>query len=130
MQGISREDALLEFYANSICAKKVRRNEYQSGDDMKKRKGYIFTNKRHSEKAIMATLLGIISLAALGIVVFRAYQSGGEALQGYGVTGILATLFSLTGLILGIVTVRDKNSYRIFPVLGILLNFLALRQSA
>lgn len=74
----------------------------------------------------MATILGVISLAALGIVIFRAYRSGGEALTGYGFTGVLATVFSLTGLVLGVVTVKDKGYYRLFPVMGTLLNLAAL----
>ena len=93
---------------------------------MKKRKGYIFTNKKHSNRAVMATILGIISLASLGIVVFRAYLGDGETPVGYGFTGLLATLFSFVGLCMGIVTVTEKDYYRLFPVLGILLNLLAL----
>ncbi len=93
---------------------------------MKKRKGYIFTNKRHSDRGIMATILGIISLASLGIVLFQAYRNDGEAAVNYGFTGLLAMLFSLVGLVLGIVTVRDKSYYRLFPVLGVLLNLAAL----
>lgn len=74
----------------------------------------------------MATVLGVISLASLGIVVFRAYLSAGEAVVGYGFTGLLATLYSFVGLCIGIVTVKDKDYYRLFPVLGILLNLMAL----
>ena len=65
---------------------------------MKKRKGYIFTNKKHSERAVMATILGVISLAALGTVVFMSYLGGGEAKTGYGFTGLFATVFSVAGL--------------------------------
>ena len=93
---------------------------------MKKRKGYIFTSKRHSNRAVMATILGIISLAALGTVVFRSYLDAGETTVSYGFTGFLATLFSFVGLCMGIVTVKEKDYYRLFPVLGILLNLLAL----
>ena len=74
----------------------------------------------------MAVILGVISLASLGVVLFFTYRSGGEAKPGYGFTGLLATLFSLTGLGLGVVTFRDKNNYRLFPVLAILLNLAAL----
>ena len=74
----------------------------------------------------MATILGVISLASLGIVVFRAYLSAGEASVGYGFTGLLATLLSFVGLCIGVVTVKDKDYYRLFPVLGILLNLMAL----
>lgn len=74
----------------------------------------------------MATILGIISLASLGIVLFMTYRTAGEATVGFGFTGLLATVFSITGLGLGIVTLRDKSYYRLFPVLGTLLNLAAL----
>ena len=74
----------------------------------------------------MATILGIISLASLGIVLFMTYRNEGEAEVGFGFTGLLATIFSMIGLGLGIVTFRDKNYYRLFPVLGTILNLAVL----
>lgn len=74
----------------------------------------------------MATILGIISLASLGIVLFMTYRSAGAATVGFGFTGLLATVFSVIGLGMGIVTVQDKSYYRLFPVLGTVLNFAAL----
>ena len=91
-----------------------------------RKKNYIFTNKKHSDKAIMSTILGIISLISMGIVTYLSYRGGGVMHGGYGVTGVLATIYSLIGLILGIVTLRDKDIYRIFPVLGTVFNFVAL----
>lgn len=93
---------------------------------MARKKNYIFTNKKHSEKAIMATILGLISLLSLGAVVFLTYTRDGEATVGYGVTGILAAIFSLIGLGLGISTIREADRYRLFPCLGILFNLVAL----
>lgn len=74
----------------------------------------------------MSTILGIISTISLGIVVYLTYLRGGEATVGYGVTGLLAAVFSLAGLILGIVTVRNKEYYRLFPWLGVILNLVVL----
>lgn len=74
----------------------------------------------------MSTILGTISLVSLGIVVYLTYQKDGAATVGYGVTGLLATIFSMIGLGLGIVTVRNKGYYRLFPWLGTILNFLTL----
>ena len=93
---------------------------------MKIRKNYIFTNKKNSKRAIMAVILGIISLVSLGTVVFLSGLSGGSAKISYGFTGLLAAVFSLAGLLLGVVTSQTKDYYRLFPALGILLNFLAL----
>ncbi len=93
---------------------------------MAQKKGYIFTDKRHSDKAIMATILGTISLVSLCVVVFLSYKKGGDVPAGYGMTGLLAILFSLIGLLLGLVTVREKENYRLFPCLGLVLNLLSL----
>lgn len=74
----------------------------------------------------MSVILGVISLAALVTVVFFSYRSGGEAAVKYGFTGALATVFSLVGVILGVLTVCDRSYYRFFPVLGVMLNVMAL----
>lgn len=93
---------------------------------MKKRKNYVFTNKKNSNRAVMAVILGVISLVSLGIVVLLSYLNDGNAMISYGFTGLLAAVFSLVGLLLGVVTVQNRDYYRFFPALGILLNFLAL----
>lgn len=74
----------------------------------------------------MSVILGVISLAALGTVVFLSYRSGGTAMVKYGFTGALATVFALTGAVLGVAAACDKSYYKIFPVLGVLLNLAAL----
>lgn len=74
----------------------------------------------------MSVILGIISLTALTAAVFLAYLSGGEASVKFGFAGVLAAMFSLAGVVLGVLTVCDRTYYRLFPVLGILLNALAL----
>ena len=45
---------------------------------------------------------------------------------GFGVGALLAALYSTVGLILGLVTLQEKEYFRLFPVLGIVLNLLAL----
>lgn len=74
----------------------------------------------------MSTILGIICIASLGIVLYLTYLHDGEATVGYGVTGLLATIFSAVGLVLGILTVRVREYYRLFPCLGIVLNLIVL----
>ena len=91
-----------------------------------KNKKYIYTNKKHSQKAIMSVILGIISLGSVILVLYLTSRAGGEATNGYGMTGLLATLFSFVGLILGVLTVRENVYYRFFPILGVILNVLCL----
>ncbi len=90
------------------------------------RKGYIFTDKRTSHRAVMGVILGLISLVSLGGAVFQTYLSEGESVVKYGVVGLLSGIYSLIGLILGVVTVYDKNYYKFFPVAGIVLNLAIL----
>lgn len=71
-------------------------------------------------------ILGVISLAALGTVIFLSYRSGGAEVVKYGFTGVLAMVFSLVGVVLGVLAASDKEYYKIFPVLGTLLNLAAL----
>ena len=66
---------------------------------------------------------GLVSLA---VVIYLSGRSGGEAQTGYGFTGVFAAVFSVAGLVLGILTVKVKEYFRLFPVLGILLNVAAL----
>lgn len=74
----------------------------------------------------MSTILGVISNGSIGIVIYLTYLSDGNAPISYGLTGLLATIFSLIGLILGILTAQEKDRFRLFPALGILLNLIAL----
>lgn len=91
-----------------------------------KRKNFIFTNKRDSKQAIMATILGVISNVSLGIVIYLSYLNGGDVPISYGLTGLFAMIFSLIGLVLGVLTLWEKDIFRLFPVLGIVLNLTAL----
>lgn len=90
------------------------------------RRGYIFTDRRTSHRAVMAVILGIISMVSLGVSVFYAYEGSGELPVKYGVTGLLSGIYSFIGLVLGIVTVCDKGYYKFFPVLGVILNVIVL----
>lgn len=46
--------------------------------------------------------------------------------MGYGFAGLLAFLYSLIGLVLGITAALNKNYYKAVPVAGILLNLASL----
>lgn len=87
---------------------------------------FIFTNKDYSPKSIMSTILGLIDLVSLGYVIYMTYENGGISLPRYGSTGLLITIFSFVGLILGIISKTEPDKFYLFSYLGILLNILAL----
>ena len=90
------------------------------------RKEYKFTNKRHPPKAVMAVILGVISMVYLGLCVYYSFLSAGAATEGYGLVGLLSAIFALTGLILSITARGEPDRYPLFPYLGIFVNLMVL----
>lgn len=88
--------------------------------------GYIFTAKRHPERGIMSTILGIISIFSVIIAVYLAYRNKGNAQPQYGAVIFLVTIYSLVGMIIGVLSRMEKDIYHLFPYLGIGLNIAAL----
>ncbi len=89
-------------------------------------KGFIFTNKKHTEKGIMSTILGVLSILSVGAAIYLTYRNGGNAQPQYAAAVFLVTLFSLAGLVLGILSRVEKDNYYLFPHLGIGLNVFCL----
>lgn len=92
---------------------------------MAKRK-YIFTNKRHSTEAIGSVILGTVSLLGMIAAIYLSFREAGGTKPGYGLTGFLAVLFSLVGLILGILSFRKNDSFLLLCWMGTILNLLVL----
>ena len=83
--------------------------------------------KKSPEATVEHTaLFGLRTKRTKTSVMLRIIPLADMTHGGYGVTGVLATIYSLIGLILGILTLREKDIYRIFPVLGTILNVVAL----
>lgn len=89
-------------------------------------RNYKFTNKKHPAKAIYAIMLGCVSLMGLCAVIYLSFQAGGVTKPGYGLTGLLALIFSLTGTVLGILSFRDRDSFYVLSWVGTILNVLML----
>lgn len=87
--------------------------------------GYIYTNKKHPEKGIMSFILGVFSILTFGLSVYLSYKQKGEVNARYGAAGVLASVFMITGLILGALSVNEKESFKLFPILGIITNVIA-----
>ncbi len=93
---------------------------------MAKKKGYKFTNKSHSQKAVMSTVFGVLSCVSLIAIIYLAYLKGGEIPVNYGMAGILVLLFAIVGVVLGVFAAQEKERFRLFAWLGLALNAVAL----
>ena len=89
------------------------------------KKGYIFTDKDHPKKGIMSFILGILSIVTYVTAIYLSYLGGGESSERYGAAGVLASVFMLVGISLGIWSCMEKDRFKLFPVLGIVLNVIA-----
>ncbi|MDD3369428.1 MAG: DUF6142 family protein [Lachnospiraceae bacterium] len=92
------------------------------------KKNYIFTNKKHSEKSIMSTILGLIAVISPVVAVFFSFEVAGEARFQYGLAVFFSMLFALAGLVLGIMSRMEKDKFYLFSYVGIILNVLALAE--
>lgn len=93
---------------------------------MNRKNSYIFTNKKHTARGIMGSILGVISLVTLGYSIVISYWNRGDVPVQYGVAVFLAMIFAFAGVILGVVSKTERDRYYFFSYLSIVLNVLAL----
>ena len=93
---------------------------------MEQSRRYKFTNKKHPEKGIMSTILGVISLVSIWMAVYQTFLARGEAKTNMGVVGLTITIFSAVGLVLGYLAKKEHDKFMFFPYLGMILNVIAL----
>jgi formate-dependent nitrite reductase membrane component NrfD len=74
----------------------------------------------------MSSILGVIAVASICIAVELTYKNNGEALMQYGAAVLLAFVYSIVGLILGIRSLKEPDIFRLFPILGIVFNAVAI----
>lgn len=87
---------------------------------------YMFTDNRHPEKGVMSAILGCLSVITLGLSVFFTYRDGGLAQVKYAAAAMLAAVFSVAGFVLGIQARFERDIFKIFPNIGIILNSLSI----
>ena len=93
---------------------------------MAKKNSYMFTNKQHTQKGIMSTILGVISLATLAYAVVMSYLKAGNIPRQYGAAAMLVMFFAFVGIILGVISKTERDKFYFFAYLGIALNVAAL----
>ena len=74
----------------------------------------------------MSTVLGVISTASMVVVIYLSFLLKGQAPISYGLTGLLALIMAAVGEGLGIKTVFERDRFKLFPVIGIVLNLVAI----
>lgn len=82
------------------------------------------TAKHHPRRAIIATLLGLLSLGVFAVVCIAAGNSDGHAGLLSGVVGMLCLLIAVFGFVLSWFSLHEDNIRPLFPTISSLLNGL------
>lgn len=93
---------------------------------MERKRNFIFTNKKHTQRGIMSTILGVISLCSLILAIYQTYEAGGQAELNMGVVGGVSLLFAVIGIVLGVMGKMEEERFLLFAYLGISLNIVVL----
>ena len=64
------------------------------------KKGYKFTNKKHSEKSIMSSVFGFLSMISMVVLIYLSYLRRGEVPVNYGIAVILILIFGICLVVL------------------------------
>lgn len=82
------------------------------------------TAKHHPRRAIIATLLGLLSLGVFAAVCISAGNSDGHAGFLSGVIGMFCLLIAAFGFVLSCFSLYEDNIRPLFPTISSLLNGL------
>ena len=87
---------------------------------------YKFTEKTHSKRGIAATVLALVLLALYGIFVHLAFRTEGSLSVYFGGVGVIAMLASLVVFFVAVGSLKEEDSFKLFPRLGCFLSLLAV----
>lgn len=80
-----------------------------------RRKSYKFTEKTHSKQAIASAVMAGVSFIMYLVFIHLSYRAAGELSAYYGSFGFLAMIVSLVALGISIPTLKEEDSFTLFP---------------
>jgi len=95
-----------------------------------KKRGIIFTKKKHPSIAIMATVLGAISLIAIVYGIIASFTMAGAVPHRYGAALILTLVYTVVGLVMALYSFKIQEAFHLFSIIGTVLNGVCLLAEA
>lgn len=92
----------------------------------RRRGRFIFTDKKHPWRGIFSVLISVMSFTAVILAIVLTVRGGEGADVSYAAGILLALVYAIAGLILGILAGTEREVYQLFPRLGIILNAVAI----
>ena len=87
--------------------------------------GYKFTEKTQSKKGIAAFFLAVLSIAIFIYVIVNSFHRGGNGSMYLGSAGVSSMLVALVAVVLAVMSLREEESFKLFPYMSTVLSFLA-----
>ena len=89
------------------------------------RRIYKFTEKTHSKRAIGSFLGGSVWLGLYIAFIYMAYKGDGGLNMYFGSVGVIAMIMSVITFGFAVTTLKEEDSFMIFPRLATFTSFLA-----
>ena len=90
------------------------------------RKSHLFSNRKHTEKGIFGTALGVISILSILISIQISYVNDGLISTKLGAAMLFVMIFSIVGEVVSVLSRMQKECLHFFSNLGILFNAIAI----
>lgn len=91
-----------------------------------KKKSFMFTTRHYSFMSIMGIVLGIISVIFGAAMVFQSYRNEGNVDAGFGSTGLFSALLGVIGIVCGIKSLGERDTYIAPAIAAIAINGLMI----
>ena len=92
----------------------------------RRRGSYKFTEKKHSKRGIAATILAGMLLVWYLVFVILSFRSDGGLSAYFGSAGVMAGLLSIVVLVVAAGSLKEEDSFKLFPRLSSFLAVLGL----
>lgn len=92
----------------------------------KRRNIYKFGDKKHSRRGKLSLFLALLSFCAGVVMVIISIQHAGNANAYIGSAGLFSLMVAASSLVIGLASLGEDNSYKLFPVLGSIFSGLIL----
>lgn len=89
-------------------------------------KRYIFTSNRHSKTGMMAFMFGMMSFISFFLAVMFSIRDVDKMAARMGGVGLIAMIFALVGVVLGVMSLRETDVFRIMPRTGFAVSLISL----
>ena len=81
----------------------------------RRRERYVFTDKKHPEKGVLSAALGLLSVCTIAYSIYLSFENGGQAEVKYAAAVLFCIVYSVAGLILGIISRTERDIFTFFP---------------